>query len=176
MHTYARSIFKIFLMIRHLKFGKEIQQRTDADDNVRETVEGIIKAVEERGDGAVGDFSLQFGKWAPTDLRLYASDIENAPKSLTAREPQDHYEVNVIGVDEVPQAAWGAYRLTTVTQSIGKMVDFTIKLLLEQLPQSGYPLNFVSSCQIIEHATVRRACVFAKNERSRQKDRSCIHA
>jgi DNA-binding LacI/PurR family transcriptional regulator len=162
MHTYAISIFKIFLMIRHLKFGKEIQQRTDDEDNVRKAVEGIIKAVEERGDVAFGDYSLQFGKWDPTDLRLYASDIENARKLLTARELQDPDEVNVIGFDEVPQAAWGAYRLTTVAQSLAKMVDFPIELLLEQLPQSGHPLNVVSSRQIIEHATVRRACVFAK--------------
>jgi DNA-binding LacI/PurR family transcriptional regulator len=76
-------------------------------------------------------------------------------------------EVSVMGFDDVPQAAWGAYRLTTVVQSVEKMVDFTIELLNEQMQQGGQPRNLVSSCQIIERDTVRPACVFPTNETTR---------
>lgn len=68
-------------------------------------------------------------------------------------------EVSVIGFDDVPQAAWGAYRLTTVVQSVEQMVDFTIELLNEQMQEGGQPRNVVSSCQMIERDTVRPACV-----------------
>jgi sulfopropanediol 3-dehydrogenase len=76
-------------MIRYLKRGKDIQQRTDDDAKVRVTVEGIIKAVEERGDAAVRDYSRQFDNWDPADFRLLTSDIEKARKSLSAREIED---------------------------------------------------------------------------------------
>jgi sulfopropanediol 3-dehydrogenase len=76
-------------MIRYLKRGKDIQQRTDDDAKVRVTVEGIIKAVEERGDAAVRDYSRQFDNWDPADFRLSTSDIEKARKSLSAREIED---------------------------------------------------------------------------------------
>lgn len=76
-------------MIRYLKRGKDVQQRTDDDAKVRATVEGIIQAVEERGDAAVRDYSRQFDNWDPADFRLSMSDIEKARKSLSAREIED---------------------------------------------------------------------------------------
>lgn len=76
-------------MIRYLKRGKDIQQRTDDDAKVRATVEGIIKAVEERGDTAVRDYSRKFDNWDPANFRLTTSDIEKARKSLSAREIED---------------------------------------------------------------------------------------
>ena len=76
-------------MIKYLKRGKDIQQRTDDDAKVRATVEGIINAVEERGDAAVRDYSRQFDNWDPADFRLSTSDIEKARKSLSAREIED---------------------------------------------------------------------------------------
>lgn len=76
-------------MIRYLKRGKDIQQRTDDDAKVRVIVEGIIKAVEERGDEAVRHYSRQFDNWDPADFRLSTSDIEKARKSLSAREIED---------------------------------------------------------------------------------------
>jgi sulfopropanediol 3-dehydrogenase len=52
-------------------------------------VEGIIQAVEQRGDAAVRDYSRQFDNWDPADFRLSMSDIEKARKSLSAREIED---------------------------------------------------------------------------------------
>jgi sulfopropanediol 3-dehydrogenase len=76
-------------MIRYLKRGKDQQARADDDSKVRATVEGIIQAVESRGDAAVREYSRQFDNWDPADFRLSAADIEKARKSLSAREVED---------------------------------------------------------------------------------------
>ncbi len=76
-------------MIRHLKRGKDARARADDDTKVRAVVEGIIAAVEARGDAAVREYSRQFDQWDPADFRLSAADIEQARSSLSAREIED---------------------------------------------------------------------------------------
>lgn len=44
-------------------------------------------------------------------------------------------DVAVVGYDDVPAAAWAAYHLTTVRQPANRMVDETIRILLEQIAQ-----------------------------------------
>ncbi|MEM7256396.1 MAG: LacI family DNA-binding transcriptional regulator [Pseudomonadota bacterium] len=56
---------------------------------------------------------------------------------LQLNVPQD---VSVVGFDDVPEAGWKGYQLTTVTQRIPEMIDSTLSILLEQ----------------IEHQSVRR--------------------
>ena len=46
------------------------------------------------------------------------------------RIPED---VSIVGYDDVPQAAWKAYDLTTVEQPSGPMIDATVDILLEQI-------------------------------------------
>lgn len=76
-------------MIKYLKRGKDIEVRAEDDSKVRSTVEGIIQAVESRGDTAVREYSRQFDNWDPADFRLSAAEIEKARKSLSAREIED---------------------------------------------------------------------------------------
>lgn len=73
---------------------------------------------------------------------------------LKLRVPQD---VSVVGFDDVPQAAWGAYSLTTVVQSVEHMVDATVALLLQQIQQGASPRNVVIPCQLVERESVRPA-------------------
>lgn len=73
---------------------------------------------------------------------------------LQLRVPED---VSVIGFDDVPQAAWGAYSLTTVVQSVPEMVDATVELLLQQLQESSPPRNVVIPCRLVERQSVRPA-------------------
>lgn len=75
-------------------------------------------------------------------------------QELQLRVPQD---VGVVGFDDVPQAAWGAYQLTTVVQSVEDMVEATVDLLHEQMRDDSQPRNVVIPCRIVERATVRRA-------------------
>lgn len=73
---------------------------------------------------------------------------------LKLRVPQD---VSVVGFDDVPQAAWGAYSLTTVVQSVEQMVGATVELLLQQIEDGGTPRNVVVPCRLIERQSVRPA-------------------
>ena len=40
---------------------------------------------------------------------------------------------SIVGYDDVPEAAWKGYDLTTVAQSWRKMIDATVTILLEQI-------------------------------------------
>lgn len=87
---------------------------------------------------------------------------------LGLRVPQD---VSVIGFDDVPQAAWGAYRLTTVVQSVEQMVEATIELLHEQMQDDARPRNVVIACQVVERDSVRAAHATAAATPSPQRAR-----
>lgn len=73
---------------------------------------------------------------------------------LGLRVPQD---VSVVGFDDVPQAAWGSYSLTTVVQSVEDMVEATVDVLREQMQGQGQPRNVVVPCRLVERASVRAA-------------------
>jgi DNA-binding LacI/PurR family transcriptional regulator len=70
------------------------------------------------------------------DALFVASDhmafaaIDTLRGALGLRVPED---VSVIGFDNVPQADWGAYRLTTVAQDAAAMIEATVRTLLSQL-------------------------------------------
>jgi DNA-binding LacI/PurR family transcriptional regulator len=71
---------------------------------------------------------------------------------LGLRVPED---VSVVGFDDVPQAAWGAYRLTTVVQGVEPMVEATVQLLHEQMQDDAQPRNVVIPCRVVERDSVR---------------------
>ncbi len=72
------------------------------------------------------------------DALFVASDhmafaaIDTLRGSLGLRVPED---VSVVGFDNVPQADWGAYRLTTVEQSAVPMIEATVQMLMQQLEE-----------------------------------------
>jgi sulfopropanediol 3-dehydrogenase len=76
-------------MIRYLKRGKDAASIAAADAQVRSTVEGILKDIEERGDDAVREYSKKFDQWDPASFTLSQADIEAAVKQLSAREVED---------------------------------------------------------------------------------------
>ena len=43
------------------------------------------------------------------------------------------HDMSIVGYDDVPEAAWKGYDLTTVAQSWRKMIDATVTILLEQI-------------------------------------------
>ena len=85
-------------------------------------------------------------------------------RELGLRVPQD---VSVIGFDDVPQAAWGAYRLTTVVQSVERMVGATVELLHEQMQDHARPRNIVIPCHVVERDSVRPAATASASKRAR---------
>ena len=56
--------------------------------------------------------------------------VMDALRAMGLHVPQD---VSVVGYDDVPMAAWGAYDLTTVRQPLARMVEATVETLLAQI-------------------------------------------
>ena len=71
-------------------------------------------------------------------------DRETGPRDGLAerglRVPED---VSVVGVDNVPQADWGACRLSTVEQSVVPMIEATVQMLLQQLEDDAVTRDHV---------------------------------
>ncbi|WP_419760364.1 histidinol dehydrogenase [Acidisoma sp.] len=72
-------------MIRYLKSAPSQQDAADADRKVRQTVEGILDDVAQRGDEAVRDLSTRFDKWEPDAFRLTQDQIDELIASLPAQ-------------------------------------------------------------------------------------------
>ncbi|RPH40811.1 MAG: histidinol dehydrogenase [Burkholderiales bacterium] len=77
------------MTIRYLKRGQDAASASQADSEVRATVEAIIAEVEQRGDEAVREYSRRFDGWDPADFRLSQAQIERAVARLSARETED---------------------------------------------------------------------------------------
>ena len=73
---------------------------------------------------------------APPDAIFVANDhmafavLDTLRQTLSLRVPED---VAVIGFDDVPQSAWGAYSLTTVAQPTEQMIQSVVGVLFSQL-------------------------------------------
>lgn len=89
-----------------------------------------------RFEGAANAARTLFGKPERPDAVFVANDhmafsvMDVLRDELKLLIPED---VSVIGYDDVPEAAWGAYRLTTIAQPTDPMIEATISILLEQI-------------------------------------------
>lgn len=73
---------------------------------------------------------------------------------LSLNIPED---VGVVGYDDVPTAAWGAYDLTTVRQPANRMVDETIATLMSQIQcVDAAPRRVVIDGPLILRGSARR--------------------
>ena len=76
----------------------------------------------------------------PPDAIFCANDhmalaaIDVARYELNLRIPDD---VSIVGYDDVPAAAWLAYRLTTVEQPVDAMAEATVNLLMRRIEGKG---------------------------------------
>jgi DNA-binding LacI/PurR family transcriptional regulator len=65
-------------------------------------------------------------------------------------------DVQVVGFDNVPQAAWGGYQLTTIEQNSELMTRATVSILLEHLETGDpTPRQVVTPVQLIRRSTTR---------------------
>jgi sulfopropanediol 3-dehydrogenase len=76
-------------MPKVLKAGRPAELRAADHRQVRDTVAGIIEAVETQGDVAVREYSARFDKWSPPAFRLTEPEIEAALAELTPRQVAD---------------------------------------------------------------------------------------
>lgn len=138
----------------------------------RDREQGFLEGLAERGQPcfarAVGDYctdgavqaalSLFAAKTKP-DAVFVANDhmaiavMDALRQVLQLRIPQD---VSVVGFDDVPQAAWGSYRLTTVRQPLDRMTEATVALLTQQIARkSARTEHIVLSAELIIRASAR---------------------
>ncbi len=76
-------------MIKHLKQGKQAEEKAIDNQKVKEIVENIISDIERRGDEAVSQYSGQFDKWTPESFRLSREEIDACYEQLTEQEISD---------------------------------------------------------------------------------------
>ncbi|MEN9627458.1 MAG: histidinol dehydrogenase [Pseudomonadota bacterium] len=76
-------------MIRYLKRGKDAAALAAADAQVRSTVEGILRDIEQRGDEAVREYSRKFDQWDPATFTLSPGQVQAAVARLSPREVED---------------------------------------------------------------------------------------
>ena len=119
----------------------------------RDREAGFYKGIAEHGvtalARAVGGFTFEGaavaarlllnGKQRP-DAIFVANDhmafsvIDVIRDEFKLRIPKD---ISVVGYDDVPEASWKGYALTTVAQSSTKMVEATVAILIEQIEKSA---------------------------------------
>ncbi|WP_412066324.1 LacI family DNA-binding transcriptional regulator [Rhizobium sp. SYY.PMSO] len=74
---------------------------------------------------------------------------------LGLKVPED---ISVVGFDDVPEAGWKGYRLTTVRQPVEPMVRATVDILMEQISSNSVETRaIIVPSQVI----VRRSCRLA---------------
>lgn len=76
-------------MATWLKRGKDVEERAEADRQVRATVEAILGDIEKRGDAAIRELSHKFDKWDREDFRLSPKEIEQCLGQLTDQDLSD---------------------------------------------------------------------------------------
>ncbi len=76
-------------MVQYLKRGISDAEKHEADIKVRQTVEGILEDVAQRGDAAVRDLSAKFDRWEPASFRLSGEQIDALIDSLPKQTIDD---------------------------------------------------------------------------------------
>ncbi len=119
---------------------------------------------------AVGNYSFEGAQRAARELFAAGHDRPDAVfvgsdhmaiavmdvlrTELGLKVPDD---VSVVGFDNVPQAAWGAYQLTSVEQPVDLMIEATATLLREQIDSTATPHAITVPCRLVVRASSRKA-------------------
>lgn len=123
----------------------------DASTN-RDREAGFYKGLAEHGltvhDRAVGGYTFEGAAMAARTLlsakpRPDAIFVANDHMAFSVMDvARGEYglsvpgAISIVGYDDVPEASWGGYDLTTISQSSDEMVEATATILLEQIEKS----------------------------------------
>jgi sulfopropanediol 3-dehydrogenase len=75
--------------VRYLKSSITASARAAHNREVRDTVEGILADIEDRGDAAVRDLSIKFDRWDRESYRLTAEEIQRCIDQLAPQDLRD---------------------------------------------------------------------------------------
>ncbi|NGN44662.1 histidinol dehydrogenase [Mesorhizobium sp. CGMCC 1.15528] len=76
-------------MIETLKQGRSDTAKASDASAVRMAVEGILEAIENRGDVAVREYAAKFDGWSPEQFRLSRAEIDALVAQVPARDIED---------------------------------------------------------------------------------------
>ena len=76
-------------MAKHLKHGKSFAEKEYDNQRVKETVESVLKQIEQDGDTAVRALSKKFDNYNPTSFKLTSKQINDLISTLSKQELQE---------------------------------------------------------------------------------------
>ena len=76
-------------MAYQLKSSKPVQERQEAQRQIRETVELILMDIEKRGNKAIRELSIKFDNYDRRDYRLSEAEINSCMKRLSRHDIHD---------------------------------------------------------------------------------------
>lgn len=76
-------------MAYQLKSSKPVQERQEAQRQIRETVELILADIEKRGNKAIRELSIKFDNYDRRDYRLTDAEINSCMKRLSSQDIHD---------------------------------------------------------------------------------------
>ena len=76
-------------MIKYLKKGPSLQEKSESNKKVQTIVEDIIGDIEKNGDEAIRKYSDKFDKWTPKSFRLSKEDIKACYDELSEQVISD---------------------------------------------------------------------------------------
>jgi len=103
--------------------------------------------------------------------------LDTLRNELALHVPDD---IAVIGFDNVPQAAWGGYRLTTIEQDLDRMTEAAVSILVNQLSNCDNAVRqIVTPVKMITRETTPKPAKMSRSGRSRVAralaDRKPVH-
>src|SRR5690606_9988899 len=137
----------------------------------QEREQGLIDTLKENGvelyARAIGNYEFEVTRRAVVEMfehrpgvdALFAANdymaiatIDALRGELGKRVPED---VSVIGFDNIPAAAWGGYRLTTVEQPLDPMIEKAVEILVGRIERtSTEPQQVKFPVRLIGRSTV----------------------
>ena len=179
----GREIARYLLAAGHKRIAY-VAGREDSSTNL-ERESGFMQGLAESGRRlfarAVGNYDFEqscqaarelfAGAGAKPDAVFVAGDqmaiavMDTLRHELGMSVPRD---VSVVGFDNVPQAAWQSYQLTTFEQPVEPMVEATVELLQSYLRAERTPpsRNLVVPGRLIARASARSPAASAKSAKS----------
>lgn len=179
-HQGGRMVAQLLLERGHKKIAflaglEQSSTNVDRERGFNEVLDTAGVALYRR---AVGNYSAEGAKHAARAMFSGANPAERPDAVFVANDhmamavmdvlrielglriPQD---VSVVGFDDVPQAAWGSYQLTTVTQSVEDMVGATVEILNQQMQGDAAtktafatPSKHIKvACKLVQRQSVR---------------------
>ncbi len=91
------------------------------------------------------------GAFCVTDF-LALGYLDAARAEMGRRVPQD---LSVVGFDDIPQASWDSYRMTTLRQPVGTLIDAIMRAILRDATGSK-PVEDLLPVELVERSTTRK--------------------